>query len=264
MAEAGGNLEVVEEIITINGVSKSFTLPNGTIIGAISNLTLSIYDREFICLLGPSGCGKSTLLNIIAGLEQHDLGTVRIAQLKSRPTRISTVFQTPLLLPWRTVWKNIQFALESNNSVSRGEWNDRISGVIGLVGLKGFENAYPQQLSGGMQTRVGIARALVTDPDILLMDEPFGALDEITRRRMQSELLSIWAKDRKTVVFVTHSISEAVYMGDRVAIFTPRPGSIYSILEVQLPRPRSYDDPRLFEFERLALSKLEEAMRRQW
>ncbi|MEM4383375.1 MAG: ABC transporter ATP-binding protein [Candidatus Caldarchaeum sp.] len=263
MAETGFNLEAEREIIKINGVSKFFNLPNGAAIEAISNLSLSIYDREFVSLIGPSGCGKSTLLNIIAGLEKHDSGVIDISHPDERPARISVVFQTPLLLPWRTVWKNIQFALESNKGISRSEWSDRISRVIHLTGLEGFENAYPQQLSGGMQTRVGIARALVTDPDILLMDEPFGALDEITRRRMQTELLSIWSRDKKTIVFVTHSISEAVYLGDRIAILTPRPGSIYHELRIPLPRPRSYTDPRLFDYERIVLSKLEEAMGKQ-
>jgi NitT/TauT family transport system ATP-binding protein len=171
------------------------------------------------------------------------------------------VFQSPLLLPWRTVWKNIQFALEADKNIDRSEWNERIRHVIHLVGLEGFEHAYPQQISGGMQTRVAIARALVTDPDILLMDEPFGSLDEITRRRMQSELLNIWSKNKKTVVFVTHSIPEAVYLGDRVAVLTPRPCSIFSVIRISLPRPRSYGDPKLFEYERVVLSKLGEAMR---
>jgi len=252
--------EKKEQVIKIKDLYKTFMLSDGTRLDVISDLNLLVYDREFLCLLGPSGCGKSTLINIIAGLENYDRGEVDILPTSNRQRRISIVFQSPLLLPWRTVWKNIQFALEANNTISRNEWQDRISHVVRLVGIEGFENAYPHQLSGGMQTRVSIARALVTDPDILLMDEPFGALDEITRRYMQSELLKIWEKDKKTVIFVTHSISEAVYLADRIAIMTPRPGRIYCIIRVNISRPRIYGDPELFKYEGVVLQKLEEAI----
>jgi len=213
---------------------------------ALRNVSLSAEAGEFLCIVGPSGCGKSTLLDLIDGLAQPSFGEVRINdQTISRPgPDRAMVFQAPGLLPWRTVTGNIAFALEATErddlrnepAAARGA---RIEKLIHLVGLTGFETFFPGALSGGMRQRVNLARALAVEPDILLMDEPFAALDAQTRDLMQVELLRVWQQRQATVVFVTHSIQEAVFLADRVIVISGRPGKVKSVFDIDLPRPRN-------------------------
>ena len=206
---------------------------------ALYDISLTIRKNEFVSLLGPSGCGKTTLIRIIAGLLTADRGDVRVnAHVVNTPGRDRCmVFQQFGLLPWRTVVSNVEFGLEIEG-VPREERRAQAEKYLELVGLKGFENYYPHQISGGMQQRVGIARALSKKPEILLMDEPFGAVDAQTREQLQEELLKIWAQTETTVVFVTHSIDEAVYLSDRVIVMQARPGRIKEEVKIDLPRPR--------------------------
>jgi ABC-type nitrate/sulfonate/bicarbonate transport system ATPase subunit len=206
---------------------------------ALYDISLAIRKNEFVSLLGPSGCGKTTLIRIIAGLLTADRGEVRVnSQVVNAPGRDRCmVFQQFGLLPWRTVVSNVEFGLEIEG-VPREERRALAEKYLELVGLKGFENYYPHQISGGMQQRVGIARALSKKPEILLMDEPFGAVDAQTREQLQEELLKIWAQTETTVVFVTHSIDEAIYLSDRVVVMQARPGRIKEEVTVDLPRPR--------------------------
>ena len=206
---------------------------------ALYNISLAIRKNEFVSLLGPSGCGKTTLIRIIAGLLPADCGEVLVnGQAVTVPGRDRCmVFQQFGLLPWRTVLSNVEFGLEIDG-VPKDERSARAGQYLELVGLKGFERYYPHQISGGMQQRVGIARALSKKPDILLMDEPFGAVDAQTREQLQEELLKIWSRTDTTVVFVTHSIDEALYLSDRVVVMLARPGRIKEEVSVDLPRPR--------------------------
>jgi NitT/TauT family transport system ATP-binding protein len=206
---------------------------------ALYNISLAIRKNEFVSLLGPSGCGKTTLIRIIAGLLTADRGEVLVnSQVVNSPGRDRCmVFQQFGLLPWRTVMSNVEFGLEIDG-VPREERRALAEKYLELVGLKGFENYYPHQISGGMQQRVGIARALSKKPEILLMDEPFGAVDAQTREQLQEELLKIWAQTENTVVFVTHSIDEAIYLSDRVVVMQARPGCIKEEVTIDLPRPR--------------------------
>lgn len=206
---------------------------------ALYNISLAIRKNEFVSLLGPSGCGKTTLIRIIAGLLTADRGEVLVnSQVVNSPGRDRCmVFQQFGLLPWRTVMSNVEFGLEIDG-VPREERRTLAEKYLELVGLKGFENYYPHQISGGMQQRVGIARALSKKPEILLMDEPFGAVDAQTREQLQEELLKIWAQTENTVVFVTHSIDEAIYLSDRVVVMQARPGRIKEEVTIDLPRPR--------------------------
>jgi len=206
---------------------------------ALYNISLAIRKNEFVSLLGPSGCGKTTLIRIIAGLLTADRGEVLVnSQLVNSPGRDRCmVFQQFGLLPWRTVVSNVEFGLEIDG-VPREERRELAGKYLELVGLKGFENYYPHQISGGMQQRVGIARALSKRPEILLMDEPFGAVDAQTREQLQEELLKIWTQTETTVVFVTHSIDEAIYLSDRVVVMQARPGRIKEEVIIDLPRPR--------------------------
>jgi NitT/TauT family transport system ATP-binding protein len=211
-----------------------------------------IQPGEFISLIGPSGCGKSTLMRLIGDLTQATSGAIRVKGKSPERARADRdygiVFQSPVLYDWRTVQRNVELPLEVMG-VGASERSRRATEMLELVGLREFVKAYPWQLSGGMQQRVAIARALVFAPSILLMDEPFGALDEITRERMQQELLTIWARTNATVIFVTHSIPEAVFLSDRVVVMSPRPGRIASIVAVDLPRPRDIvtrESPRFF------------------
>ena len=226
--------------IALNGISKVFSTRRGDV-HALDDVTLSIRRKEFVCLLGPSGCGKSTILTLIAGLAKPSAGSVtvdgRSVDAARRNRRIGLVFQDAVLLPWRTTSENVSLPLEVLK-IPRQERDDRIKAALALVGLTGFERRFPHVLSGGMRQRLGIARALSFDPQVLLMDEPFGALDAITRDNMSVEVLRIWEHRQKTVVFVTHSISEAVYLSDRVVVMTPRPGRIAGIVKNLLPRPR--------------------------
>jgi NitT/TauT family transport system ATP-binding protein len=203
-------------------------------------------------LLGPSGCGKSTLLKLVAGLMPQSGGTIRVkGKLISGPTpSIGIVFQSPLLMAWRTVLQNVLLQIEIRD-LDVARYREAALDLIRLVGLDGFENALPHQLSGGMQQRVGLCRALIHDPDVLIMDEPFGALDAMTRELMNAELQRIWIERRKTVLFITHSISEAVFLADRVLVMSPRPGRIVGEIAVDLPRPRTVATTELPAFVQL-------------
>jgi NitT/TauT family transport system ATP-binding protein len=228
-------------LIAFDRVHKTFPARgNDAPVEALKDVSLTINDGEFITVLGPSGCGKTTLLRILAGLEPWDQGDVRVAGTSVTgpgPER-AMVFQSFALMPWAKIVDNVAFGLEMRG-VPKAEREDRALKLIELVGLKGFERRLPGELSGGMQQRVGLARALAVDPQILLMDEPFGALDEQTRRLLQEELLQIWEATRKTVIFITHSMEEAVLLGDRIVLMSPRPGRIVEIVDVPLARPRA-------------------------
>ncbi len=227
-------------MIEVNGVSKVFINKRGERVEALSDISLTIEENEFLTILGPSGCGKTTLLRAIAGLTHFDSGEILVGGEPVRgpgPER-AMVFQSFALLPWATALNNIAFGLRLRG-VDKAEREARAHELAELVGLRGFENRLPGELSGGMQQRVGLARALAVQPSVLLMDEPFGAVDEQTRRLLQEELLGIWERRRVTVVFVTHSIEEAVLLGDRVAVMTPRPGRIGELVTVPLERPRA-------------------------
>jgi ABC-type nitrate/sulfonate/bicarbonate transport system ATPase subunit len=230
-------------MIELRGCRKSYSGGNGHgDVIALDGLDLSIQTEEFVCILGPSGCGKTTLLNAIAGLVRLDAGEVRIdGQLVRGPgSDCAIVFQNYALLPWQDVTGNIAFGLELRG-VPKNEREQTARALTRAVGLEGFEEHYPRQLSGGMQQRVGLARALAVDPKILLMDEPFGAVDEQTRRLLQEDLMKLLAHTHKTVLFVTHNMDEAVRLGDRVVLMTPRPGRARESIEVSLPRPRPPD-----------------------
>jgi NitT/TauT family transport system ATP-binding protein len=225
--------------IEVEKICKTFPARDGAPTIAVDNVDLSVGASEFVSLLGPSGCGKSTLLSLIAGLIQPTSGEVRIEgrAVTSPYTNIGIVFQNDLLLDWRTVLGNVLVQFEMRGQDSRPHLG-RARALIASVGLADFESKYPWELSGGMRQRVAICRALIHDPPLLLMDEPFGALDALTREQLQVDLQRIWQTSRKTVVFVTHSIGEAVFLSDRVVVMTPRPGKIKQILPIGLPRPR--------------------------
>jgi NitT/TauT family transport system ATP-binding protein len=236
--------------IDIEHLSVTFPYDGGRL-EVFRDFSLQIRDGEFLSILGPSGCGKSTLLKVIGGLLGFDTGSVLIDGELPDAARehraLGYVFQNPVLFGWRTVLENVMLPAE----VFRARRNDRIDNrsqsrltaqeMIDLVGLRGFENAYPGQLSGGMQSRVAIARALSYHPEIILMDEPFGDLDEITRTHMNSQLIDLWAAKRNTIVFVTHSIHESVFLSDRVAVLSQRPSHVTELLPIDLPRPRTVD-----------------------
>jgi ABC-type nitrate/sulfonate/bicarbonate transport system ATPase subunit len=231
-------------MIRVKALSKEFgTVDNGNAaVLALSDIDFEVRDNEFVTVIGPSGCGKTTLLRIIAGLIPYQQGEVSIDSCPVTgpgPER-AVVFQNFALMPWADVLGNVTFGLEVRGK-SKSESEDRARELIKLVGLEGFERRLPKELSGGMQQRVGLARALAVNPQILLMDEPFGALDEQTRRLLQEQLLQLWERERKTVVFITHSMEEAVMLGDRVMLMTPRPGKVKEMIEVPLKRPRSRD-----------------------
>ncbi len=225
-------------VIQVQQVSAVFPNGNGGL-HALERVSFSVYGQEFVCILGPSGSGKSTLLRILAGLIPASEGEVLYhgQRLEGPRPGVGFVFQKANLMPWRTVVDNITLPLELVGT-KRGQATAKAEEMVELVGLQGFEEALPGDLSGGMAQRVAIARALVHDPEVLLLDEPFGALDALTREHMESELLRIWQKRRKTVIMVTHSISEALFMADRVLVLSQRPGQLRLELPVELPRPR--------------------------
>jgi NitT/TauT family transport system ATP-binding protein len=231
-----------ERFINLRNMSKSFVTRSGEKVVALSDVNLSIDKGKFVALVGPSGCGKSTLLRIVGGLIRRTAGNVSIAGAEiSAPTPgIGMVFQSPVLLPWRTVRQNVTLAADLGRS-ARATVDERADRFLSLVGLKGFENKYPGELSGGMQQRVGITRALVHDPEVLLMDEPFAALDAMTKDKLQVELQALWMGSQKTVLFVTHSIQEAVFLADRIIVLAPRPGRVIDDIEIELPRPRTLE-----------------------
>jgi ABC-type nitrate/sulfonate/bicarbonate transport system ATPase subunit len=229
--------------IKLVNVAKEHQLAHGERLRVLEDISFDIADHSFTSILGPSGCGKSTILNLIAGLDNHSSGQISIDG-----NRIGFVFQQPRLLPWRTVGENVFLPLE-NQKLGKDALNTLAGKYLRLVGLSGYEKYYPLQLSGGMQQRVAIARALIVDPDILLMDEPFSGLDEITARKLRQELLRIWQETGKTILFVTHSISESVFLSQQVLIVSAKPARIFKRLTIDLPYPREYGDLRLFEIE---------------
>jgi NitT/TauT family transport system ATP-binding protein len=244
-----------QAIVSIRDVSKLFSGLGaaGSQTHALSRVNLDIAPGEFVSLLGPSGCGKSTLLRLVADLIEPSEGTITVKGKTPRQARLDReygmVFQAPVLYDWRSVLRNVELPLEVMRFPAV-ERDQRAREMLRLVGLKEFERHYPWQLSGGMQQRVSIARALSFKPAILLMDEPFGALDEMTRERMNTELLNIWSQTDTTVIFVTHSIAEAVFLSSRVVVMTPRPGRIEKVVPIDLPRPRNEatrEDPHYFE-----------------
>jgi NitT/TauT family transport system ATP-binding protein len=225
-------------LIEIDGVSKEFSSGERRVI-ALQDIDLTVAPREFVAVLGPSGCGKSTLLNIVAGFDRPTRGAVRVGgrEVAAPSPERGVVFQEPALFPWLSVMDNVIFGPRIQGQPP-STYLPRAAQIIEQVGLRGFEASYPAELSGGMRQRVGIARVLIMQSRVLLMDEPFGALDAITRDKMSIELLRIWEQQQKTVVFVTHSISEAALLSDRVVVLTPRPGRIAAIIDNPLPRPR--------------------------
>jgi len=222
--------------VVVDDVSVAFDSRGHTVV-ALDRISLRVAAGEFLCVVGPSGSGKSTLLRVVAGLLRQTSGDVRIEAERPGAPLTAMVFQEHALLPWRTVLANVVFGLE-NRGVSRAEREARARDMLALVGLSRFARHYPHQLSGGMKQRVGIARALANDPEVLLMDEPFAALDAQTRTIMQEELLRIWATLGTTVIYVTHSLEEALLLGDRVVLMTARPGRVSQVFPVELGRPR--------------------------
>jgi NitT/TauT family transport system ATP-binding protein len=243
-------------LLEIKGLSKSFSV-KGKTFEALREVNLSVGEKEFICILGPSGCGKTTLLRIMAGLERPTSGEVTLdgVPIEGPGPQRGMVFQEYSLFPWRTILDNVSFGLELQG-VSKAERHEKARRYIQAVGLAGFENSFPHELSGGMKQRGAIVRALVNNPRALFMDEPFGALDAQTRNVMQSELLRIWQEQQKTVVFVTHSVDEAIYLADRVVIMSARPGQINKIIDVDLPRPRIRTSAEVNRYRERILSDL--------
>ncbi len=235
-------------MIRLDRVGKTYRTRRGDLVHALEDISLDVGLNQFVALVGPSGCGKSTLLKLVAGLVPVSTGAIYV---RDEPVRepfpdVGFVFQQPVLLPWRTVLDNVLFSAEMLGLDTR-QHRKQAGDLLELTGLDGFETKYPRELSGGMQQRVAICRALLPDPSLLLMDEPFGALDAMTREEMSLELLRIWEERRKTILFVTHSIPEAILLADRVVVMTPRPGRIARVIDVELPRPRTMDmefDPR--------------------
>jgi NitT/TauT family transport system ATP-binding protein len=243
-------------LIEVSGIVKVYSTVAGEAVLALEDVHLSIRDGEFVCLVGPSGCGKTTLLRLLAGLDRADAGISTLAgkALEGPSPEVGVVFQQSNLLPWFTVWQNVTIPLRVGRAKRTPERETAIRRLLDIAGLTGFENKYPYELSGGMQQRVAIVRALARDPKLLLMDEPFGALDALTRERMNAELQRIWMASGKTVVLITHSIDEAIFLGDRVVVMSPRPGRIVRDLKVDIPRPRvaseTFGSPRHVELAR--------------
>ncbi|BDZ55021.1 Nitrate import ATP-binding protein NrtD [Agromyces marinus] len=241
-------------LISVRDLSVSYDVARtGSKLLAIEGVDLDVREGEFVTVLGPSGCGKTTFMNVIAGLVKPSTGQVLVAGepvTGPGPDR-AVVFQDYALLPWRTVFDNVKFGLEMQKGLKGAGWRDRVQEAVDLVGLSGFENSYPRELSGGMQQRVGLARAIVAKPQILLMDEPLGAVDALTREVMREEIEKLIAATGKTVLFITHSIEEAILLGDRIVVFKSHPGAIKEVIETGLERPRSersvQSDPRFLE-----------------
>jgi NitT/TauT family transport system ATP-binding protein len=240
------------DVIRIINLTKEYATPKGDVLKVLDDVGLNVKRGAFQTLIGPSGCGKSTLLNIIGGLVTTTRGSVQLDGEpieKPRPDKIAMVFQDSSLLPWRTVIKNIEFGLELNG-VSKDERKLRTEKYLSLVGLKDFAHYYPNQISGGMGQRVNVARALTLEPEVLLMDEPFGALDEQSRLSLGAELTQIWMKTKKTIIFVTHSLTEAAFLSTHVAVMSARPGRISDTFQINAAWPRDAEDEELVEARR--------------
>ena len=247
--------------LSLRGLAKSFVTADGRTIEALQPIDLDIASGEFLIVIGPSGCGKSTLLNILAGLTSPSAGEARVGEILVRGPDIDRgmVFQDYALFPWLDVIGNVEFGLERKR-VPRRERRDIAMRYLAMVGLADFAEKRPRELSGGMKQRVAIARTYATDPSIIFMDEPFGALDALTRRHLQHELLGIWQQHRKTIVFITHSVVEAIYLADRIVVMTARPGRIKAVIPIELAHPR---DPTSGEFrtiERQVYAELDEEL----
>jgi NitT/TauT family transport system ATP-binding protein len=240
--------------IDVRNVSLTFETSDGKV-DALSNVSLQVADGEFVSFIGPSGCGKTTMLRVIADLQQPTAGTLLVNGMSAEQARLARrygyVFQAPALFPWRTIEKNLKLPLEVMG-FSDSEQRQRAARYLALVNLTGFERKFPWQLSGGMQQRVSIARALSFDPALLLMDEPFGALDEIVRDHLNEQLLQLWDKTGKTVLFVTHSIPEAVFLSSKIVVMSPRPGRIIDIIDCDFPRDRTLEIRETPEFLKIA------------
>lgn len=246
-----------ERGIVVEQVTKNYLDARGTPVLALAEVNLEIVSGEFVCLIGKSGCGKTTLLNMIAGFIAPTTGRILVdGERVTRPGQgKGMVFQQLALFPWLTAMGNIDFAAKQRG-LDKTERQKLAAELFELIGLKGFEDKYPHQLSGGMQQRVAIARALATDPKVLLMDEPLGALDELTRESLQAEILRIWAAKRKTIVFVTHSVTEAVRLADRIVVMSARPGRVSRIIPVNIPRPRLRSDAEVIALEEAVQASL--------
>ena len=240
--------------LQILNLNQFFPRDDGSRLHALANLSLEVQDKEFVCILGPSGCGKTTLLRLIAGLDTAESGAILLdgEEMKGTNPKVGMVFQEYSLFPWRTVLDNVAFGLEMRGMRSDERYR-RADQYLDLVGLTQFAKSYPSELSGGMRQRVAVARALALDPVLLLMDEPFGALDAQTRNMLQHELLNIWGKTRKTILFVTHSVDEAVFLADRIIVLTPRPGRICEIFSIEQSRPRDRTSVEFAKVRRLVL-----------
>ncbi|MDR0438944.1 MAG: ABC transporter ATP-binding protein [Methanocalculaceae archaeon] len=244
--------------VRVEHATKKFSTRKGEIV-ALEDVNLEIHEGQFVCLLGPSGCGKTTLHRMIGGLDIPTSGTIMIdGKVVDGPSpKMTMVFQEYSLYPWRTVAENVGLGLEMNDIPAKERLTE-VMRELKLVGLDNFADSYPYELSGGMRQRAAVARALVTDPAIMLMDEPFGALDAQTRNKMQRELLSIWQETMKTILFVTHSVDEAVYLADKIVILTPRPGTVHEIYEIDLPRPRDRTSVEFAHIRKSLLHTIEE------
>lgn len=247
--------------ISISNVSRAFTKEDGTQTHALNNVNMDIGDGEFVCFIGPSGCGKTTLLRIIAGLDSATSGEIILdgEKISLPDPKRGMVFQEYSLFPWKSVIDNISFGPKMQG-VEKEEARRIAEKYLELVGLEQFRDSYPYELSGGMRQRVAIARALANEPEVLLMDEPFGALDAQTRNTLQRELLDIWKKKHVTILFVTHSVDEAVFLADRIVVMSARPARIKKIIKVDLPRPRVRTSPEANELRNLLLTLLAEEM----
>lgn len=241
--------------IRVRQLSKFFENRNGRK-AVLDSIEFDLHTGEFVCVLGPSGCGKSTILNILSALDREYTGFLLFdgKPPESASMHMAYLFQEPRLLPWMTVEQNIHFALEAAH-VPREQWKHRSQKYLAMVGLSGCEDYYIHQLSGGMQHRASISRAFAVEPDVLLMDEPFSALDELTARKLRTELLDIWAAEKKTVLFVTHNTMEATYMADRIMMMSSDPGVIEHVETIDLPRPREYDSELLFDCHRTVVQR---------
>jgi NitT/TauT family transport system ATP-binding protein len=243
-------MEERKPLLSIRQLKKTFVTRDG-VLEALGSVTFDVYPEEFVSIVGPSGCGKTTLLKIIAGLIEQSEGEIVVDRANFDPAReVGFVFQKSLLLNWRRVLDNVLLPIEILK-MDRKKYLPKAMDLLSLVGLTGFERSYPNELSGGMQQRVSLARALIHDPKVILMDEPFGALDAITREKMNLELLRIWAEAKKTVIFITHEINEAVFLSNRVVVLSARPSRMIDALDIDLPRPRTLDirtSPRFGEY----------------
>lgn len=234
--------------IEVKNINKIYTSPDGKEVYALQDINLKVNDGEFVCIVGPSGCGKSTLLEIIAGLLPSTSGEILLdgKQVQGTSRDIGVVFQDASLFPWRTIEKNISFGMDVAK-LPKEKRKARVEKYINMVNLKGFEHKYPSQLSGGMRQRAGIARTLAMEPEVILMDEPFSAVDHLTRCTLQEELIQIWEKEKKTILFVTHDINEAVFLANRVVLLSTRPGKIQRIYDVPYPQIRNRNAKELVD-----------------